>query len=111
MLDVVPHRFIDILTAASNALYRTSDRLVQYRDEIEERLVRREGALFQLGEKIITNTYLMGTGHNPEEDLRVVKQDKDFTVEIKRLDSEGEVTVYCQSTARAQKEQSMKARF
>jgi len=46
-----------------------------------------------------------------EEGLTVIKQDKDSTVEVKRLDGEGETIVYCQSTARAHKEESMKASF
>jgi hypothetical protein len=36
---------------------------------------------------------------------------KDSTVEVKRLDGQGETTLYCQSTARAHKEESMKASF
>jgi hypothetical protein len=204
---------------SNNALYRISDRLFEHRNEIEERLTRRERSLFDLGEKIIlydlTNTYLTGSVQNsqkarrgrskqkrhdcplltlalvvdsdgfpkssrvlkgnvsepetleaflkelessreeqlslltkpqtlvfdagigthdnlkmvrgkgfhyitvskqrpleaPEEGLRVVKQDKDSTVEIKRLDSEDEVIVYCQSTGRAHKEESIKARL
>jgi transposase len=50
---------------ASNALYRTSDRLLGKRDDIEEQLAARERNLYQLGEKIIlydlTNTYLEGS--------------------------------------------------
>nr|AJG38141.1 transposase [bacterium enrichment culture clone fosmid MGS-K1] len=204
---------------SNNALYRTCDRLLERRNEIEDRLARRERDLFDLDEKIIlydlTNTYLMGSAQNSEkarrgrskqkrhdcplltlalvvdsdgfpkssrvlkgdvsepetletfledlkssregqlslltkpqtivfdagigihdnlgmvrgrgfhyitvsrqrpvevqeEGLRVVKQDKDSTVEIKRLDAEEEVIVYCQSTARARKEESIKARL
>jgi transposase len=204
---------------SNNALYRTSDQLVEHSHEIEKGLAERERNLFHLGEKIIlydlTNTYLAGSGrksHNArrgrskqkrndcplltlalvldnegfpkaskilegniseprtlsgflqdlksepqgqlslltepptlvfdagvgtqdnlnlirqesfhyitvsrerpreilEEGLRVIKQDKDSTVEVKRLDGEGETIVYCQSTARAHKEESMKASF
>jgi hypothetical protein len=202
-----------------NALYRICDRVLEHRNEIEERLTGRERSLFDLGEKIIlydlTNTYLMGSAQNsqrarrgrskqkrhdcplltlalvvdgdgfpkssrvlkgnvsepetlqifleelessrggqlslltkpqtlvfdagigthdnlkmvrgkgfdyitvsrqravevPEEGLRVVKQDKDSTVEIKRLDTEDEVIVYCRSTGRAHKEESIKTGF
>ncbi|MFC2042382.1 IS1634 family transposase [Chloroflexota bacterium] len=47
----------------------------------------------------------------PEEGLTVVKENKDSTVEVKRLDGEGETILYCQSTAMARKEESMKASF
>lgn len=47
----------------------------------------------------------------PEEGLTVVKENKDSTVEVKRLDGDGEIILYCQSTARARKEESMKASF
>jgi len=46
-----------------------------------------------------------------KEGLRVIKQDKNSTVEVKPLDGEGETILYCQSTARAHKEESMKASF
>ena len=44
----------------------------------------------------------------PDGGLIVVKQDKDSTVEVKRLDGEGETILYCQSTGRARKEEAMK---
>jgi transposase len=47
----------------------------------------------------------------PEGGLIVVKEDKDSTVEVKRLDSEGETILYCQSTGRARKEEAMKTSF
>ena len=50
-------------------------------------------------------------GEIPEEGLTVVKQDRNSIVEAKRLDGEGETILYCQSTARARKEESMKASF
>lgn len=209
----------DFQHLSNNALYRTSDQLLEHRDEIEKGLAERERDLFQLGEKIIlydlTNTYLtgnarqsqmarrgrskqkrndcplltlalvldkegfpkasrvlkgnisepgtlagfltslksesreqlslltepptlvfdagVGTGDNlklvrgegfhymtvsrhrpgeiPQEGLTVIKEDKDSTVEVKRLDGDGETILYCQSTARARKEESMKASF
>jgi len=209
----------DFQHLSNNALYRTSDQLVEHRDEIEKRLAERERDIFHLGEKIIlydlTNTYLTGNarqshlarrgrskqkrndcpqltlalvldnegfpkasrvfegnisepgtlagllqdlksdprgqlslltepatlvfdagvgthdnlelvrregfhyvtvsrqrpGEIPEEGLTVIKEDKDSTVEVKRLDGEGETILYCQSTARARKEESMKASF
>lgn len=47
----------------------------------------------------------------PEEGLIEIKKDRDSTVEVKRLDGNGEVILYCQSTARARKEESMKTLF
>jgi transposase len=47
----------------------------------------------------------------PEGGLIVVKEGKDSTVEVKRLDSEGETILYCQSTGRARKEEAMKTSF
>jgi len=47
----------------------------------------------------------------PDEGLIEVKRDKDATVEVKRLDGNGEVILYCQSSGRAAKEESMKALF
>ena len=209
----------DFQHLSNNALYRTSDQLVEHRDEIEKGLADRERDIFHLGEKIIlydlTNTYLtgnagqshmarrgrskqkrndcplltlalvldnegfpkasrvlegnisepgtlegflqnlksdpqgqlalltepatlvfdagVGTRQNlelvrregfhyitvsrqrpmeiPEAGLSVIKEDKDSTVEVKRLDGKGETILYCRSTARARKEESMKASF
>ena len=47
----------------------------------------------------------------PEEGLVVIKEDKGSTIEAKRLDHNGEVLLYCESSARARKEEAMKARF
>lgn len=44
----------------------------------------------------------------PERGLIVVKEDEDATVEVKRLDSEGETILYCQSTGKARKEEAIK---
>jgi transposase len=209
----------DFQHLSNNALYRTSDRVMEHRDEIEKQLAEKERNLFQLGEKIIlydlTNTYLTGSGKQsdkarrgrskqkrhdcplltlalvldnegfpkasrvlqgnvsePEtleaflqglksepqgqlsllsepptlvfdagvekhdnlemvrhegfhyitvsrqrpkemvqEGLTVVKQDKNSIVEVKRLDGDRETIVYCRSTARAGKEESIKANF
>ena len=203
----------------NNSLYRTSDRLVEHRDEIEARLAQREKALLQLGEKIVlydlTNSYLTGRAHEssqarhgrskekrsdcplltlalvldedgfpkasrllpgnvsepgtlqhflqtlkphfesqlpfrqgpptvvidagigtednlalmrregfhyisvsrkrpkeiPQEGLTVIREGPDSTIQAKRLDRDGEVLLYCESSARARKEESMKARF
>ena len=43
--------------------------------------------------------------------VKLEKESKDSTVEVKRLDGEGETILYCQSTARAHKEESIKASF
>jgi transposase len=205
---------------ANNALYRTSDRLLAHRDEIEERLTESERQLYQLGEKIIlydlTNAYLEGSaqestlskrGHSKEkrsdcplltlalvvdgdgfpkrsrvlagnvsepgtlkefleayqsqlkeqlpllrelptvvidagigtagnltlirsmgfhyitvsrsrlkeppstEDLVMIKQEKDCTIRAKKIEHDEGVLVYCESAARAQKEESMKSHF
>lgn len=57
----------DFQYLSNNALYRLSDQLVEYREEIERRLAQRERGIFGLGEKIIlydlTNTYLTGRAH------------------------------------------------
>lgn len=203
----------------NNSLYRTSDRLVEHRDEIERRLARRERDLLQLGEKIVlydlTNSYLTGRAHEssqarhgrskekrsdcplltlalvldedgfpkasrllpgnvsepgtleyflqtlkphfesqlplrqgpptvvidagigtednlalmrregfhyisvsrkrpkeiPQEGLTVIREGPDSTIQAKRLDRDGEVLLYCESSARARKEGAMKARF
>lgn len=52
----------------------------------------------------------------PTEDLVVIKSEDDLTVKAKRLDREGadassEVILYCESSARARKEVSMKTRW
>ena len=47
----------------------------------------------------------------PTEGLAVIKQDKSSTVQAKRLSQEGEVILYCQSSARQRKEEAMKASF
>jgi transposase len=48
---------------------------------------------------------------SPEEGLVVIKEDKNSTIKAKRLDHNGEVILYCESSARARKEESMKAHF
>jgi transposase len=204
---------------SNNALYRTSDRVVKHRDEMEKRLAEKERDIFHLGEKIVlydlTNTYLSGAAREshlarrgrskqrrndcplltlalvldnegfpkasrifagnisepktmkaflqelksqhqnqlslltepatvvfdagvgtrdnlelirregfdyitvsrqkPEEisgeDLIVIKEDKTSTIEVKRLNGEGETILYCRSTARARKEESMRSSF
>ena len=45
------------------------------------------------------------------EGLVIIKEDKDSTIKAKRLDRDGEVILYCESSARARKEESMKTRF
>ena len=50
-------------------------------------------------------------GEIPEEGLLVIKEDQDSTIEVKRLDRDGEVILYCRSTARARKEEAMKGSF
>lgn len=209
----------DFQHLGNNSLYRTSDRLVEHRDEIEARLAQREKALLQLGEKIVlydlTNSYLTGRAHEssqarhgrskekrsdcplltlalvldedgfpkasrllpgnvsepgtlqhflqtlkphfesqlplrqgpptvvidagigtednlalmrregfhyisvsrkrpkeiPQEGLTVIREGPDSTIQAKRLDRDGEVLLYCESSARARKEEAMKARF
>jgi transposase len=61
----------DFRHLSNNALYRTSDLLMERRDEIEAALARREKNLFGLEEKIIlydlTNTYFEGTAAGYEK--------------------------------------------
>jgi len=47
----------------------------------------------------------------PTEGLVVIKSEKDSTIKAKRLDRDKEVILYCESTARARKEEAMKASF
>lgn len=47
----------------------------------------------------------------PDEGLVVLKAESDSTIRAKRLDRDGEVILYCESSARAQKEGAMKASF
>jgi len=45
------------------------------------------------------------------EGLVVIKEDKNSTIKAKRLDRDGEVILYCESSARARKEESIKSQF
>ena len=47
----------------------------------------------------------------PEGELLVIRQKKNASVEVKRIDEAGEVVLYCCSTGRAKKEKGMKSRF
>ena len=47
----------------------------------------------------------------PSEGLVVIKSEKDSTIKAKRMDRDGEVILYCESSARARKEGEMKASF
>jgi transposase len=47
----------------------------------------------------------------PKEGLTIIKEEKNSTIKAKRLDHNGEVLLYCESSARARKEESMKASF
>ena len=47
----------------------------------------------------------------PSEELVMIKDGKDSTIKAKRLDRNGEVILYCESSARARKEESIKTRF
>ncbi len=47
----------------------------------------------------------------PTEGLVVIRSEPDSTIKAQRLEREGEVILYCQSSARARKEEAMKARF
>jgi transposase len=47
----------------------------------------------------------------PEEGLIIIKEDASSTIQVKRLDQEGEVFLYCQSSGRAKKEEAIKALF
>lgn len=45
------------------------------------------------------------------EGMVMIKEEKDSTIKAKRLDRDGEVILYCESSARARKEESIKSRF
>jgi transposase len=45
------------------------------------------------------------------EDLVLIKQEKDCTIRAKKIEHDEGVLVYCESSARAQKEESMKSHF
>ena len=47
----------------------------------------------------------------PQEGLMVIKEGRDSTIQAKRLDRDGEVLLYCQSSARERKEEAIKSRF
>ncbi|MEI9479382.1 MAG: IS1634 family transposase [Deltaproteobacteria bacterium] len=47
----------------------------------------------------------------PTEELVMIRDGKDSTIKAKRLDRDGEVILYCESSARARKEESIKTRF
>ncbi len=47
----------------------------------------------------------------PEGDLQIIKEDKSSKVSAKKLEGEGEVLLYCESSGRARKEEAMKTLF
>lgn len=47
----------------------------------------------------------------PPEGLVVIKESKAATIQVKRLDQDGEVLLYCQSSARGRKETAMRTRM
>lgn len=47
----------------------------------------------------------------PAEGLLMIRQTKEATVEVKRIDEAGEVILYCRSSGRARKEAGMKSHF
>jgi transposase len=47
----------------------------------------------------------------PQEGLTIIRQEKDSTVEVKRLHHNGEVVLYCHSRGRQQKEEAIKSRM
>jgi transposase len=47
----------------------------------------------------------------PSEELVMIRDGKDSTIKAKRLDRDGEVILYCESSARARKVESIKTRF
>jgi transposase len=94
-----PRGQLSLLTEPATLVF---DAGVGTRDNLD--LVRREGLHY-------VTVSRQRPGEIPEEGLTVIKEDKDSTIEVKRLDGEGETILYCQSTARARKEESMKASF
>jgi len=47
----------------------------------------------------------------PQEGLVVIQESKSTTIQVKRLDQDGEALLYCQSSARARKETAMRTRM
>jgi len=47
----------------------------------------------------------------PQEGLVVIQESKSTTIQVKRLDQNGEVLLYCRSSARARKETAMRTRM
>lgn len=47
----------------------------------------------------------------PQEGLLIIREGRDSTIQAKRLDRDGEVLLYCESSARERKEVAIKARF
>ena len=94
-----PQGQLSLLTEPATLVF---DAGVGTRDNLE--LVRREGFHYITVSRE-RPTAMPGGGRT------VVKESKDSTVEVKRLDGEGETILYCQSTARAHKQESMKASF
>ena len=47
----------------------------------------------------------------PEEGLIIIREDASSTIQVKRLDQDGEVFLYCQSSGRAKKEEAIKSLF
>ena len=94
-----PRGQLSLLTDPATLVF---DAGVGTRNNLE--LVRREGFHY-------VTVSRQRPGEIPKEGLTVIREDKDSTIEVKRLDGEGETILYCQSTARARKEESMKASF
>jgi len=47
----------------------------------------------------------------PTDGLVLLKKERDCTIKAKRIEHDGGVILYCESSARIEKEESMKARF
>ena len=68
------------------------------------RLIREEGFQYITVSRIRPTEAL-------SEGMVMIKKEKDSTIKAKRLDRDGEVILYCESSARARKEESIKSRF
>lgn len=59
----------------------------------------------------LTNTYLTGRAHESSLGQGGHSKEKRTTIQVKRLDQDGEVLLYCQSSARGRKEAAMHTRM
>jgi transposase len=87
--------FTDLPTVVIDAGIATKENL---------KLVRGEGFHYITVSRVRPKT-------EPQDGLLVIRKEKESTVEVKRIDDDDEVILYCRSSGRASKEEGMKSRF